>query len=434
MKRKFTLTLALVSCFWLQSKSQDHTITIHSNNRVASLLMTGPEYQSYVANDEFLNNAVRQNLVKDIYKKFNDDFDFVFLVLNETTIPTNLTYYGMLIKVSNNIGGIGQNNYSYAPDYGSHGKLQSVMALTALTFVKSGPTLHEIMHNWGNFGIQTATFQNGQGFDNYIPHWGFTGGSDRGQLGGFKQNTLVVKANNTYEVETFGSFANGGNGLPYNQLELYLMGMIPASEVNDFDVFSGITSATDGSNGKIEFVASTRTTWNSAKLTQDLGARTPSSVTAQKKFKALFVVLTPTPLTPTQWTSIDEQVSWFSETQSDGTPLYNFWEATGGKATIETGNLNLATGIQSIADDLNAYISVSPNPAGDVIRMASTAGQAFGKISFFNTLGQLMMESNPEIPVTDIELNTGDLQAGVYTLQIEMEGGKVLYSRVSIAK
>jgi hypothetical protein len=45
-----------------------------------------------------------------------------------------------------------------------------------------------------------------------------------------------------------------------------------------------------------------------------------------------------------------------------------------------------------------------------------------------------MMESNPEIPVTDIELNTGDLQAGVYTLQIEMEGGKVLYSRVSIAK
>lgn len=434
MNIKFTLTLVLVSCFWFQSNSQTHTITIHPNHRAASLLMTSSEYQTYIANDQFTDNATRQNLVKDIYKKFNDDFDFIFLVLNETTIPSNLTYYGQLIKVSNSISGIGMNNYSSAGDYGSFGRLQSVMALTALTYVKSGPTLHEIMHNWGNFAIQTATFQNGQGFDNYIPHWGFTGGNTKGQLGGFKQSTLVVKGSNTYEVEAFGSFANGGNGLPYNQLELYLMGMIPAAEVNDFDVFSGLTSATDGSNGKIEFVASTRTTWNTAKITQDLGTRIPSSATSQKQFRALFVVLTPTPLTDAQWTSIDEQVSWFGNAGDDGTGLYNFWEATGGRATIQTGDLHLATGISDVAKSNKDFLSIAPNPANDFIRLTSAEGQEFKKISIYNTLGQLMLESTPDEQLNNIELSTAGLPNGFYSVQMEMADGKALYSRVTIAR
>jgi hypothetical protein len=434
MKTKFTLTMALVSCFWFQSKSQTHTITIHPNHRAASLLMTSSEYQAYITNDQFTNNTIRQNLVKDIYKKFNDDFDFIFLVLNETTMPSNLTYYGQLIKVSNTVTGIGMNNFSEAANYGSFGKLQSVMALTALTYVKSGPTLHEIMHNWGNFGIQTATYQNGQGFNNYIPHWGFTGGNTKGQLGGFKQSTLVVKGNNTYEVEAFGSFANGGNGLPYNQLELYLMGMIPVSDVNDFDVFSGLTSATDGSNGKIEFVASTRTTWNSAKITQDIGTRNPSSATSQKQFRALFVVLTPTPLTDAQWTSINDQVSWFGNLADDGTGLYNFWEATGGKATIQTGDLHLATGVNDIAKTDNDFLAVAPNPANDFIRLASTHGQGFKKINIFNTLGQLVLETTPDVQLNTIELSTAGLPNGFYSVQMEMADGKALYSRVTIAR
>ncbi len=434
MKINVTLTIALVSCFWLQSKSQTHTITVHPNHRAASLLMSSSEYQAYIANDQFTDNTTRQNLVKDIYKRFNDDFDFIFLVLNETSIPSNLTYYGQLIKVSNNITGIGMNNYSSAADYGSFGKLQSVMALTALSYVKSGPTLHEVMHNWGNFAIQTATFQNGQGFDNYIPHWGFTGGNTKGQLGGFKQSTLVAKGNNTYEVEAFGSFANGGNGLPYNQLEMYLMGMIPVSEVSDFDVFSGITSATDGSNGKIEFVASTRTTWNSAKITQDLGTRNPSSATSQKQFRALFVVLTPTPLTETQWTSIDDQVNWFTKAQDDGTGLYNFWEATGGRATFKADDLHLATGLNDVEKRNGGFLSIAPNPANEFIRLASTAGQGFKKVSIYNTLGQLMMETSPDEHLSNIELSTAGLPNGFYSVLMELADGKSYYSRVSIAK
>jgi hypothetical protein len=432
MNIKSTLLASVLTCMGIHSFAQSHTITIHSNNRAASLLMSSSEYQSYVSNDGFNDNTTRQNLVKEIYQKFNDDFDFVFLVLNETQIPSNLTYYGELIKVSNNTSGLGMNNYSFAADYGSKGKLQSVIALTALTYAKFGPTLHEIAHNWGNFAIQTATFQNGQGFDNYIPHWGFTGGNTKGQLGGFTQSSLVVKGNITYEVEAFGSFANGGNGLPYNQLELYLMGMIPAAEVSDFDVFSGITAASDGSNGKIEFVASTRTTWTAAKLAQDLGARNPSSVNAQKKFKALFVVVTPTPLTETQWTTIDEQVGWFGEAKDDGTSLYNFWEATGGRASIETGGLDLATGIHTMATDKHDYLSVSPNPANDLIRLSTTDGQVMKKIIVYNTIGQFIMESNAD--AENYELNIATIKSGFYTIQIELANGSFLYSRLQVLK
>jgi hypothetical protein len=426
--------MALVSCFWLQSKGQDHTITIHPNHRVASLLMSSSEYQAYVSQDQFNDNTVRQNLVKDIYKKFNDDFDFVFLVLNETSIPSTTPYYGQLIKVSNSVTGLGMGTYNGGTDYGSKGKLQAVMALTALTYVKSGPTLHEIMHNWGNFAIQTATYQGGS-INNYMPHWGFTGGNTKGQLGGFKQSTLVAKGSNTYEVEAFGSFANGGNGLPYNQLEMYFMGMIPVSEVESFDVFSNISSATDGSNGKVEFVATTRTTWNAAKITADLGARNPSNTSSQKQFRALFVVLTPTALNETQWTSIDDQVSWFSKTESDGNAnLYNFWEATNGKATINTSDIHLSTGIQDLAGKSSGYISVSPNPATDLIRLVSDDQKGFSKISIYNTLGQLMLESVPEKGLSDLEFNTSSLKNGYYTIHIEQEDGKTFYSRVNIAR
>ena len=65
----------------------------------------------------------------------------------------------------------------------------------------------------------------------YWGHWGFTGGSTKGQLGGFEQSTLVELEDSSYSVAPFGPFANGGNGVPYNELELYLMGMAPLSSV-----------------------------------------------------------------------------------------------------------------------------------------------------------------------------------------------------------
>ena len=317
-----------------------HEFKLHANNRVSSLLMTSSEYNSWLSNDDFSNGGKRHALFQDIYKKFPDKYDFIFLVLNEPSKPSTPSYYGKLIGVSNDIEGLGLNAYDNSAEYGSSGKLKAVMQLTAIDYLKFGPALHELAHNWANFGIIThsvdAPGSNLTSYE-YLGHWGFTGGSTKGQLGGFKQSSLIEHGNNLYTVEPFGRFANGGNGIPYNELELYLMGMIPISSVSNFDMFTDITSWTTSLTA-YDFTASTRTTYTPQSLEDHLGQRVPSSGNSQKDFKLLVVVLTDAPLTDDEWNKVDATAEWFSKKGDDGTSLYNFWEATNGVGSITIEN------------------------------------------------------------------------------------------------
>ena len=340
------LTVILISC----SKDgeslvdpdalTDHEIIAHSNNRVSSLLMTKNEYKNWVDNDEFTNSEKRTSLTNDIYKKYADKYDFIFFILNEPSIPENLSYYGKLIGVSNNVEGTGQGIYDYSTQYGSSGKLKAIMQLTGLEYLRGGPALHELAHNWANFGIDSH-YIDGPGNNissfNYKPHWGFTGGSSRGQLGGFDQNTLIENGGNSYTVNSFGGFANGGNGVPFNELELYLMGMISPSQVSDFDVFTDITSFSVNEN-KFIFSANNRVTHNSSSLESLLGKRIPNSNDSQKNFKILSIVITDSPLTEDEWDRVDATAEWFSKKGDDGSSLYNFWEATNGQGSIDIEN------------------------------------------------------------------------------------------------
>ena len=43
----------------------------------------------------------------------------------------------------------------------------------------------------------------------------------------------------------FGLYANGGNGVKYGNFELYLMGLIPPSEVEDIVYFEDVTQTTE---------------------------------------------------------------------------------------------------------------------------------------------------------------------------------------------
>ena len=335
-------TLCLL-CLPVLAAAQNHPITIHANQRVVSLQMSPAEYSDWIQKDEFESDAKREALVQDIYRKFNDEFDFIFLVLNEEESPANIDYAGQLISISNKTAGLGNKAFDYAKDYGSAGRLKSVMALTGSDYVMSGPSLHELMHTWGNFGIQTAAFDpfgGGGAISNFKPHWGFTGGNVEGQLGGFKQSTLVENVGGKatrYKTAPFGQFANGGNGVPYSEFELYLMGMLPSAGVAAFDVFRGITAYDDKTN---EFEAATRVRYDQARIVSELGERIPASAAAQKDFRLLIVVLCGAPLTASEWAAYDKDSEAFGKPGSDGSFLYNFWEATGGRGTMETGKLN----------------------------------------------------------------------------------------------
>ena len=344
--KKYLLLIFLLGIYSCENESSDnsydtiHEFELHSNNRVSSLLMSASEYDEWVNNDGFSNTSLRTGLVQDIYQRFDDDYDFIILLLNEPSIPENLSYYGRLIGVSNSIGGIGLNSYNFSSEYGSSGKLKALIQMTGLEYLKYGPALHELAHQWANFALPTHSVSStGTNLTSFLfgSHWGFTGGNTKGQLGGFEQRRLVDNGLNSYSVGEFGTFANGGNGVPYNDLELYLMGMLPISEVGNFDMFTNIT-ALDIVSSTFSFSAEDRTTFTPESLEELLGQREPSFEDSQKDFKVLAIVLTDNPLSEEEWTKVDATVEWFSNPGDDGTYLYNFWEATRGIGTVTIQN------------------------------------------------------------------------------------------------
>ena len=65
------------------------------------------------------------------------------------------------------------------------------------------------------------------------------------------------------------------------------------------------------------------------------GARSPNYMSAPNAFRGITVILTDEPLMHWQWLSLDEDVYEFALAGDDGKTNYNFWEATGGRATLQ---------------------------------------------------------------------------------------------------
>jgi sugar lactone lactonase YvrE len=342
-----------------------HKITIH-RDKFVSLEMSQAEYNDWVKNDFFTYGPKSIKLLKEIYTRFKDNFDFLICNLNEPINgPSQITYAAVNVPVSNKVKNIGRDIMDLADSYGaSNGRLKANMQIVGNNITNS-PLLHELVHTYANFAIDSVGFL-GNGLSDKVlyAHWGFTGGNTKGQLGGFIQNTLKENINgisNKYSVSSFGQLANGGNIVPFSEFELYTMGIIPLDSVKTFDVFRGIQTLSD-SNGVSTFTATSRTTFNKAKIESTLGLRVPSAADAQKDFNALFIVLTPKALTTTQIDQYDQQIIKMTKIGDDSTVFYNFWEATKGLGTLNASGLQsqVATGtIEKL--DSNAC-------AGSVIR------------------------------------------------------------------
>ncbi|MEP0265412.1 T9SS type A sorting domain-containing protein [Dokdonia sp.] len=432
MKNLLLFFVAIVCAINLNA--QEHLIEIHPEGRVASLLMEPSEYNNWIINDEFNNATVRHSLFQDIYQYFEDDFDFVFLILNEDTRPSNLPF-GQLINVSNDIEGIGKNIFNNSPNYGSNGQLKAVMHLTRRDYLRAGPSLHEIMHNWGNSGIYTesvsATGDDLSSFP-YIPHWGFTGGSNKGQLGGFDQSTLIENGENSYTVEDFGPNANGGNSVPYSQTELYLMGMIPITDIDPFDVFTDITSLSVtpvDDPDMFHFEANDRTTYTPELLESTLGIRNPSYIDSQKDFKLLVLILTDTPLSTNQWNLVNDHSEKFGRPASDdASHTHNFWEATNGVGSLETGNLFNSLGINDIT--ISDSIRVYPIPVKDQILIDVNTDVNINSASLYNILGQNVGLYEFKNYPSQYRIDMSNYPSGTYYLKLNTDKEQIITKKI----
>jgi len=331
-----------------------YPLVLSPNNLLVSIQVPNATFS--FANDSYYGIFSSVDSVKIfsdiIYQRFKDNFDFIFIITNNATHPSNQPY-GVNFGVSNNVKGIGVDIYNNG--WGStSAKLKSFMFLPYKDAISYGPTLHEICHNWANY-IPKGTFKTIDGNQASLPemdaldgHWGFA--STNGQLGGFDLATLqtLTDAPNHYHAQSgtntsFGLFANGGNSLAYSPIELYMMGLAAKSEVPDITVFSGLTVDGNDFFNKGNFFATIKKTLSLDQIiTQSgIGERVPDYQSSQKEFRAIVAVVSPNALTSAEWTSYEKSVNDFFKKSNDETSLFNFYEATKGRGWIKADQLNL---------------------------------------------------------------------------------------------
>ena len=228
--------------------------------------------------------------------------------------------------------------------------------------ILSGPTLHEISHNWATNIVPTYGPDN----STYRPHWGVSNAG--GQLGGFRyireveQNCDRQRGRTKYQAsfssnETnpdgsfrsgFGLVANGGNGLPYSDIELYLMGMKSAQELRNsgfhLDIYSGNDFEYDGDNSFTNgyFYSRTKTSYTIDDIIAINGERIPDASSSQKQFKVLTVAISNESVETHYYNDIIDAVNWFAGPIDDKTypTIYNFRQATYGVGSLVTNGIS----------------------------------------------------------------------------------------------
>ena len=304
------------------------------------------QYEGITDFYEFFDSKYDEAICQEIYSKFEDAFDFIFFLYNVS--GEEFSYGGFSYPINRNISGIGRENIDISSRFGTNGKLRNINHLTLRTSIFSGgPFLHELFHHWGAayIGQEYATPSGTYGTES---HWGTT--DINGVLGGFDYSTLERNVDGDpkkyrasapdLKLEGFDGFGQEGSSGYFAPMELYLMGLIPASEVPNMHVFKNVKVEEDTAiNGT--FYADSEITYTIEDFIEQYGERVPDYQASQKDFRALVVVITNEPVSAEHWTLIERDILKQEMQESANDKIQtNFWEATGGRATLTLSGID----------------------------------------------------------------------------------------------
>lgn len=365
-----------------------------------------------------------------IYSKLNNDFDFIYYVLNGTTTgeleftgrmhPVRVDYKYLSLYNPNGI-------VDFYEDWGSGDKLKGVFYLPIFNAIKNGPSLHEFAHHWGVSCI-----------DELNAHWGAS--SAGGQLGGFKY--LRELGNNQYQGSMnedfsggFGTAGYNGNYYPYSDIELYLMGFKSAQELRNenfvLDIYqnNGLTPRPDN-EGK--FTADSKISFTIDDISANFGGneRFPTPETSQKEFKVLTIILT-LPDNPGE-TIFEERIkqvvsdiNWFAEKTPYSGGMYNFYQATDEIGSVEVSgiknsviNMPPPTSIKSTEKAVSVSLSII-GITQNLLKLNIVQSGSYD-IKIFSANGKILQSFG------NVNLNTGinslkmnNLAKGIYFVKIQ---------------
>jgi len=311
---------------------------------------------AYVISPDFNQRAaVDTDRIKELVALVNRDLgnqlDAVFVVNNQPddSEVSSIGYYGINYVMHRRAQGLGSSPSDFGAFYGAQTRLRSVMHLPYRSAILNGPSLHEFMHNWANADFVKTSVGG---------HWGFS--SANGQLGGFNAANLRQINGTTYTAKApngrcFGTFANRGNSVPFSNLELYLMGLLPESQVEPIQV---ARNAVFLNNGNCEFTADAIDTSTMAQQVASFGKRFPASDYSQKRFDVLFILIANSTPSASDLADFDRQIEIFTRQSSiEQEFTYNFWSATNGLARMVPVDISKAPAKSTVFTEAQRFLS-----------------------------------------------------------------------------
>jgi hypothetical protein len=325
---------------------------------------------------------------KRFYNHFTDLFDFHNYILVPGFVSNR--YHS---QVKNTVTGIGILNLNNSAEYGT--------GLTNLKGISVFPTpffydpqslgyIHELGHQWINYTTGTPLENSGRHFPFSNIATSVMGFSIAGIQGGNFSKSFTPQSGG-YNL----SDLNDLNFPVFNQWELYLMGLIPKTDVTtDALIFNNQT--TYPVNGF--YPNSAFSTYNINSLVTTLGERVPNSAASQKQYRAATIIISDALLSASEMAYYDFMTRRADMTtsvpaadgfvQKGGTPFYL---ATGGRATLSTCLTTCATLPIELLDftakskDTKAFLTwqtASETNVKDFEIQKSTDGKTFSTLVF----------------------------------------------------
>ena len=266
---------------------------------------------------------------RSFYERFEDQFDFLMIVDPGFSQPEG-SAYAFYDGAMNDVQGIGERIFSDTDKFGSGGKLQGTMFFSSLPAAQSLTISHELMHRWCCY-ILPGEVSDGS-------HW--NGMSNVfGHLGGWYRvpyDVIVELGEGLYSSEPEHHAKSG-----FSHLELYVAGFIPPEDVPEFWV------ALDAEWVELPrvFTASEIRRYTIDDVIAEHGRRIPNASQAQREFRAAAILLIDEnhPATIGKLEFLSGEIAKYSHAdfvEDEGYDYVNFYEATGGRATIVMDGLS----------------------------------------------------------------------------------------------
>jgi hypothetical protein len=221
-------------------------------------------------------------ICKKFYANFQDNYDFINVIYG-VPHPENRHHFA----VRNDIKGIGMRLFDDGRDFGSKSRLKGISVFPLPTFFDGASPAyqHELGHQWINH-LPVHPFSQG------IPHWPLSDLA-KGLMGyGSRSQGLDF----SYDLRPDGegyTLIRSARPKEFTDLDLYLMGFIPATEVGTHIVFNNQNQDQNLRGGKLE---GSVTTVSAQMIVEKLGPRIPNSQQSPKEFRIATVIVSEEPL------------------------------------------------------------------------------------------------------------------------------------------